>query len=74
MPQFEFESVVPAAESGLHRGRSPEDAVRRAARADDTADVQVADDEDLHGWREVRIDGIPAGRLRLHQRMRFRRD
>ncbi|MEP0548223.1 MAG: hypothetical protein ABJF88_14905 [Rhodothermales bacterium] len=74
MPQYELDHVGPAAYGGRVRGRTPEEAVRRAADLDDDAAVTVGDDADLHGWQEVRIDGEPSGRVRLHQRMQFRRD
>lgn len=74
MPQYELEDVGPDSFSGRMRGRTPDEAVRRAADLPDTADVAVDEEDDLHGWQAVRIGGEPAGRVRLHQRMQFRRD
>lgn len=74
MPQFELEEVGPAGFSGRVRGRTPEEAVRQAAELPEAARVEVEEETDLHGWAAVRVDGQPAGRVRLHQRMRFRRD
>ena len=74
MPQYELDHVGPAGYEGRVRGRTPEEAVRRATGLADEAAVIVSDDADLHGWQEVHIDGEPAGRVRLHQRMQFRRD
>jgi hypothetical protein len=74
MPQFELEDVGPERVTGLHRGRSAEEAILRALDRQPGTPLAVADEEDLHGWREVTIDGAPAGRVRTHQRMRFRRD
>jgi hypothetical protein len=74
MPQFELDHVGRDGLSGLFRGRGPEEAVRRATGITEDAPIRVEDEPDLQGWREVYIDGQPAGRVRLHQRMRFRRD
>lgn len=74
MPQYELDAVGAEEYSGRVRGRTPDEAVRRAISLPDDAAVVLADDEDLHGWREVRIDSTPSGRVRLHQRMQFRRD
>lgn len=76
MPQYELDLSVPAPGSvdGLHRGRSPEEAVRRGLGLGDGVTVAVDDEADVHGWQAVAVDGEPAGRVRLHQRMRFRRD
>lgn len=74
MPQYELDAVGPNAVCGRVRGRTPEEAVRRAAAVPAETPVYVEDEADLHGWRAVQIDGAPAGRVRLHQRMQFRRD
>lgn len=74
MPQFELEGVGPSEVSGLHRGRTPEEAVEQAAGLSPTEGMEVEEEEDLQGWRQVRVGGEPAGRVRVHQRMRFRRD
>ena len=71
MPQFELDDVHGF--TGRQRGRSPEEAVRRAIGLSE-ADVRVDEAADLHGWQSVRVDGEPTGRVRLHQRMQFRRD
>lgn len=73
MPQFELDEVGSERAGGLHRGRSAEDAVRRATSTPHDVAVSVGE-EDVQGWRAIEIDGRPAGRVRLHQRMRFRRD
>ena len=71
MPQYEL-----AADGATRqvRGRSPHDAVRRALGPEPDAEVTVGDAELGTGWCEVRIDGVPAGRVRARDRMRFRRD
>ncbi len=74
MPQYELDAVGPEAASVRVRGRTPEEAVRRAALLPDETEVQVDGEADLHGWCSVRIDGEASGRVRLHQRMQFRRD
>jgi len=74
MPQFELDAVGPESVSGLFRGRTPEEAIRRAGGVDDEVPVVVVSEEDVQGWQQVEIDSTPAGRVRLHQRMRFRRD
>ena len=74
MPQYELDTVGPARTSGRFRGRTPEEAVRRAADLPEDAGLTVEDDADLHGWRAVRLSGEASGRVRLHQRMQFRRD
>ncbi|HYE94883.1 MAG TPA: hypothetical protein VD962_01640 [Rubricoccaceae bacterium] len=74
MPQYELEGVGPAGFAGLARGRTPEEAVRQAGGFPAEATIEVQPAPDPQGWHEVRASGRPAGRLRLHQRMRFRRD
>lgn len=74
MPQFELDSVGSDRVSGLFRGRTAEEAVLRALERQPGAPLAVAAAEDVQGWREVLLDDAPAGRVRLHQRMRFRRD
>ena len=68
MPQFEVESA--SGESQVLRARDATDAARRAG----VSDPEVAPEADVHGWREVTASGEPAGRVREHNRMRFRRD
>jgi hypothetical protein len=74
MPQYELDDVGPDHVSGRTRGRTPEEAVRRALDLSDETEVGVDEEADLRGWQAVRIDGEPAGRVRPHQRMQFRRD
>ena len=74
MPQYELDAVGPAAVSGLHRGRTPEEAVARAAALPEGTPLTLDPEPDDHGWQAVRLGGAPSGRVRLHQRMRFRRD
>ena len=56
------------------RGRTPEDAVRRALALGDEARVALGEAEGGTQWTDVRVDGVPRGRLRPRDRMRFRRD
>lgn len=74
MPQYELDDVGPDQFTGRMRGRTPEEAVRRALDLSEDAEVDVDENADLRGWQAVRIDGVPAGRVRPHQRMQFRRD
>jgi hypothetical protein len=74
MPQFELERVGPGAVSGHYRGLDVLDAVRRALDLDAAAALEIGEPAGAAAWQEVIIDGAPAGRVRLHQRMRFRRD
>ncbi|MEM1043355.1 MAG: hypothetical protein AAGI91_12085 [Bacteroidota bacterium] len=74
MPQYELDAVGPGRTSGRTRGRTPEETVRRAADVPAEAEVCVEAEADLQGWRAVYVDGAPSGRVRLHQRMQFRRD
>lgn len=74
MPQYELEGVGPARFTGLERGRTAEDAARRAGTIPDDQPVEVGEPEGPQSWQAVAVGGVPAGRLRLHQRMRFRRD
>lgn len=74
MPQFEVEASWPESVSGLFRGRTPAEAFRRALDLPETTPLDIAEEADLHGWRAVEVDDRPAGRIRAHQRMRFRRD
>ena len=74
MPQFELDNVGPSTFSGLVRGRTAEEVVRLGADILEEATVRVAAETDVQGWKEVQVDGEASGRVRLHQRMRFRRD
>ena len=60
--------------SDVVRALSPEDAVRRRLALAPASDVEVRETDDLRGWLDVWIDGVEAGRVRPHHRMRFRRD
>ena len=68
MPQYEIETA--AGESQIVRARDESDACRRAG----IDDAVVAPEADVQGWRAVTATGDPAGRVREHNRMRFRRD
>ncbi len=72
MPQFETER--PGAPAEVLRARDAADAVRRAASLLDDAVVDVADPSGPDGWCDATANGTPAGRVRPHARMRFRRD
>ena len=74
MPQFELDNVGPTDFFGLVRGRTAEEAVRRGASISAEATLTVTSEADLQGWQDVVMDGEVSGRVRLHQRMRFRRD
>jgi hypothetical protein len=74
MPQFELDSVGQAELSGLYRGLDVTDAVRRALDLGPDVEVEIAEPAGVAAWQDVTVDGVPAGRVRLHQRMRFRRD
>lgn len=73
MPQYELDRTGEGA-GALVRGRSPEDAVRRAVDVPEATAVEVDAPEGVEGWQAVRVGGEAAGRIRAHQRMRFRRD
>ena len=68
MPQYEVETAP--GESRVLRARSAEDAAARAG----IAGASVSPRADVQGWREVTASGEAAGRVREHNRMRFRRD
>lgn len=76
MPQYELALSVSSSGpiDGLHRARSAEEAVRRGMRLDDGVDIDINEEADVQGWQAVAVGGEPVGRVRLHQRMRFRRD
>ncbi|NNF57171.1 MAG: hypothetical protein HKN04_02925 [Rhodothermaceae bacterium] len=74
MPQFELEQVGPDGFSGLVRARTPEEAIRHAATLAEKCTVTLVPEADVQGWQGVQVDGAPSGRVRPHQRMRFRRD
>ena len=72
MPQFETER--PSAPAQTVRARDAADAVRRAAALPDTAQVEIGQPTGPDGWADATADGAPAGRVRPHHRMKFRRD
>ena len=74
MPQFELENVGAKRFSGLVRGRSAEEAVLGVMDTSEEAALRVATETDVQGWQDVVLDGQASGRVRMHQRMRFRRD
>ncbi len=71
MPQFELER---GSEVLQVRGRTIEDALIRALRVPEATPIEIEEEEDLHGWRRVRLHGELQGRVRPFHRMRFRRD
>jgi hypothetical protein len=78
MPQFELRKSESGGDVERLRARSPEEAVRRWL--DIPADEAVTFEkvptplEALEGWSIIRVAGRARGRIRPHQRMRFRRD
>ena len=74
MPQYEVELSRPTRIRTRQRGLDPADAVRQAADLPADAQVAVEAEADLKGWSAVTVEGEAAGRVRPHQRMRFRRD
>ena len=68
MPQYEIEIV--GSEPRRLRARSPEDAAVRAG----VESPRLGPEADVAGWREVLSKGVAVGRVREHNRMRFRRD
>ena len=79
MPQFELDVTSAAAGSAdaaprLVRGRSAEDAVRRALALEGAAVVEVGEAAQGSGWSALHVDGEARGRVRPRDRMRFRRD
>ena len=71
MPQFELDTD---GAPRLARGRSPQDAARRALGLAPDARLELGEPEAGTQWAELRVDGVPAGRIRPRGRMRFRRD
>lgn len=78
MPQFELEDVKSGKGIERVRARSAEEAARSWLGLPEDAKVKFekADSpmEELEGWRKVIGAGVVRGRIRPHQRMRFRRD
>ena len=78
MPQFELEDI--ASRRGIERVRaiSAEAAVRQWLSLPDDSDVELGKAptsmDELEGWFTIRVGGVVRGRVRPHQRMRFRRD
>ena len=68
MPQFEVETAT--GKSQVLRARNVEDAAHRAGWTDAT----ISPEADVQGWRDVVASGEAVGRVREHNRMRFRRD
>ena len=56
------------------KARTAEAAVRRGAQLHKETVLTVASLVDVQGWQDVRMDGEASGRVRLHQRMMFRRN
>lgn len=77
MPQFELKQSHPGNRQVVLRGRTPEDAVRRFTDAPPDATIELQPEtgpDHLAGWQRFLVNGQPAGRVRPHHRMRFRRD
>ena len=72
MPQFETER--PGKSAAVVRAADLEDAVRRAFGVPAGTVVVVGPPSPRDAWAPVVVDGAPAGRVRPHARMRFRRD
>ena len=78
MPQFELEDIKSG--KGIERVRAltAEDAARQWLGTPDDAVVEFvrpnAAMEALEGWTTIVVAGAVQGRIRPHQRMRFRRD
>lgn len=68
MPQYDTETA--SGESRTLRARSMDDAVQRAG----WEDACIAPEADVQGWHEITASGEVVGRVREHNRMRFRRD
>lgn len=77
MPQFELTDTGGGA-VGRVRARDPEEAVRAWLGLEEGIEVSLEDPpaamDALEGWRIIRVKGEELGRIRPHQRMRFRRD
>ncbi len=74
MPQFELDSVGPQKINSIVRARSAKEAILRALELSDNSEVEVSEEQDVQGWRDVFVNGKACCRVRLHQRMKFRRD
>ncbi|MEM1057264.1 MAG: hypothetical protein AAGI52_17230 [Bacteroidota bacterium] len=72
MPQYEVET--PDGDLQRLRAKTPEDAARRAVLVDTSDQVALAPEADVQGWRTITLEGQEVGRVRVHNRMRFRRD
>ena len=73
MPQFETEPPEGSPPRVL-RATDAADAVRRALSLPPETPVAIGDPSPRDAWAEVTAAGEPAGRVRPHARMRFRRD
>lgn len=67
MPKYEIETATSVQ---TLRARDEADACRRAG----IEGADIAPEADVQGWREVLASGEVVGRVREHNRMRFRRD
>jgi hypothetical protein len=78
MPQFEIKDSSSTEEIKRIRARTAEEAVRAWYQLSPDTMVSLEREEDqmdeLEGWRIIRVHGHMKGRIRAHQRMRFRRD
>lgn len=73
MPQFETEPPGGGPPVVL-RATDAQDAVRRARSLPPEAPVEIGVPSLRDAWAEATSQGTPAGRVRPHARMRFRRD
>ncbi len=78
MPQFEIEDIANLKGIDRVRALSTEHAVRQWLNLPDDVPVELGRPdsamEQLEGWQTIRVEGVEKGRVRPHQRMRFRRD
>ena len=78
LPQFDLRDPKADSADKLIRARSGEEAVRLWLDLPHDIDVTLrtpeAPMEALEGWKAVFVDDVYRGRIRPHQRMRFRRD
>ena len=73
MPQFETEPPGGGPPAVL-RATDAADAVRRALGLPPETPVDLGAPAPRDAWAEATAGGAPAGRVRPHARMRFRRD
>jgi len=78
MPQFELQQSTSNDNIDRIRARDPESAIREWLGLADDEEVTLEKGqsamEQLEGWQVIRVGGVVKGRVRPHQRMRFRRD